>query len=165
MSAATALAIETKSTQPAKTTKRSGPRTARGKAAVKLNSVRHGVFSKADTLPWESQKAFRKFVMKRLDYFAPEELYERELVEDIARLEWRMRRLDVYENAALIRNAVDQVIDPELHCFPLPPVFVDNPEKLRELFRQLADIGKQLDQEVKRWYSKYNAARDLTNPI
>ena len=161
MSAATAIAIDTKSTERAKTTNRSGPKTARGKAAARLNAVRHGVFSKADVLPWESQKAFRKFVRKRLDYFAPEELYERELVEDIARLEWRMRRLDVYENAVLIRNAVDQVIDPELHCFPLPPLFEDDPENLSALFEQLADIGKRLDTEVMKWNSILNAPREV----
>ena len=153
MSAATAIAVDTPGTPPAKTTNRSGPKTARGKSAVKLNAVRHGVFSKADVLPWESQKQFRKFVRKRLAYFAPEEEYEKELVEDIARLEWRMRRLDTFENVAVIRNAVGQVIDPELHFWRNLPDFVGDPEKLQEQFEYLLDVGGDLEKEALAWQS------------
>ena len=161
MSAATAVAVNPASTQPEKAKARSGPKTARGKSAVKLNAVRHGLFMKADVAPWESQKQFRKFVRTRLAYFAAEEDYEKELVEDIARLEWRMRRLDVFENAVVIRNAVAEVMEPELHCFPLPPLFEDDPEKLSTLFERLADIGTKLDKEVMRWHSTLNAPREL----
>ena len=153
MSTATAVAISPQTTQPAKTTNRSGPKTARGKAAAKLNAVRHGVFLKADVLPWESRKTFRSFVRKRLAYFAPEEDYEKELVEDIARLEWRMRRLDVFENSLVLRNAVSDIIDPELHYWRVPAQFEGDPEKLQEQFSFLLDVGKELEKEALAWES------------
>ena len=91
-----------------------GPRTPAGKRRSSLNALRHGLFTEAFT---EAMKAFgenpadfdrlhRDFVLS----FDPQTPFEAALVEDLARLWWKKRRLDRGENGL----QVDEV-QSELH--------------------------------------------------
>lgn len=51
--------------------KSTGPRTTEGKAAVKLNSLKHGLFSSAVLLADESQEEFDDYYERITQYLSP----------------------------------------------------------------------------------------------
>lgn len=70
-----------------------GPRTARGKEKSKRNSIKHGIFSQAALLKGESRAEFDALWNNLRDDFQPEGILEEALVEKLALLVWRQRRL------------------------------------------------------------------------
>ena len=128
-----------------------GPRTAMGKRRASLNSVRHGIMSKADVLDWEDQQAFDSHVKVRLDFYEMETEYEREMIRDLARYEWRLRRLDNFENFTAVENAVRAIIDPELHFWNELPKFDYDPQKMLEKFTRLKEIASMLVEKAHEW--------------
>jgi len=79
-----------------------GPKTDRGKAAVKFNATQHGLRSDAPVIPglesFEGWRHHRDGIVKSLQ---PEGHLETELAEHIASLLWRKRRVARYEVAAI----------------------------------------------------------------
>jgi hypothetical protein len=78
-----------------------GPRTARGKQASSRNSRVHGIFAKAMLLADESADQFNLLLQGYRDYFRPEGTPEDVLVEELATLKWRQRRLLNAEKAEI----------------------------------------------------------------
>jgi len=70
-----------------------GPRTPEGKETSKHNSLKHGIFSKVVVLKGESQGAFNKLLNGLFRDLQPVGELEQILVEKIATLAWRYRRL------------------------------------------------------------------------
>lgn len=85
--------------------KPTGPRTDAGKKRSKLNAVRHGIYSKVALLPGESRAEF-DMLLNGLHYdFEPQGKLETMLVEKLAVLSWRYRRLLIAEAAEIGRKA------------------------------------------------------------
>jgi len=84
--------------------KSTGPRTQRGKDKSKNNALKHGMFSKPVVLEGESQSEFRALHNGLREDFQPVGTLEEVLVEKLAALLWRNRRLIIAE-AAEIRVA------------------------------------------------------------
>jgi hypothetical protein len=78
-----------------------GPRTARGKKASSGNSRTHGIFATALLLREESAAEFNGLLQGFRDYFRPEGTPEDVLVEELATLKWRQRRLLNAEKAEI----------------------------------------------------------------
>ncbi|MGO9590056.1 MAG: hypothetical protein ACLP3K_08450 [Candidatus Acidiferrales bacterium] len=87
------------------THKASGPRTAAGKQRSKYNARKHGIFSQEIVLKDESRSQYESLLAGLLDYFEPIGFLEEMLVEKLATLLWRQRRLLVAENAEIHRGA------------------------------------------------------------
>ena len=78
-----------------------GPRTRQGKERSKHNALKHGVFSKQVVLPDESDAEFHALLDGLRNDFQPEGTLEDVLVEKLAALFWRNRRLIIAESAEI----------------------------------------------------------------
>jgi hypothetical protein len=82
-----------------------GPRTATGKAAARLNALKHGLAGKTVVLPGEDDAEFAALEADLAARFAPEGELEREAVREMAAALWRLGRAPRAEVAALVANA------------------------------------------------------------
>jgi len=73
--------------------KSTGPRTPEGKAAVRLNALKHGLLSEEILLPGEDERALREFTESLRAELQPVGELENLLVDRIVSLTWRLRRL------------------------------------------------------------------------
>lgn len=78
-----------------------GPRTASGKAISSMNSLKHGIYSRAVVLKSESRSDYDSLLIGLREYFIPVGMFEEFLVEKAAVLIWRHRRLVATETAEL----------------------------------------------------------------
>lgn len=82
---------ETKPTLPAETG---------GTEITRFNALRHGVLSRYTVLPWENADEYRALVAALAAEHAPQGPTEEHLVEELAGILWRKRRLRLAEAAA-----------------------------------------------------------------
>lgn len=81
-----------------------------GYESSRHNATRHGVFSERDVLEWEDEDEFKELHESLIEEFEPAGRTEFERVKDLARIEWRRKRLRIAEQAAIndgLRVAVD----------------------------------------------------------
>ena len=69
-----------------------GPKTASGKRAVRLNGIKHGLRSKDVILPGEDPNEFTKFRQAIFDDFAPSGAMETFLTDRVVTAAWRLSR-------------------------------------------------------------------------
>jgi hypothetical protein len=79
---------ETKPTLPAKIG---------GTEITRFNALRHGVLSRYTVLPWEDAAEYRDLVASLVAEHAPHGPTEEHLVEELAGILWRKRRLRLAE--------------------------------------------------------------------
>ncbi len=77
--------------------KSTGPKTPEGKAAVRLNAVKHGLLSQDVLLPGEDEAALRELGERLIAELKPEGELEHLLLERIIAAYWRLRRLGKVE--------------------------------------------------------------------
>jgi hypothetical protein len=82
------------------------PRTAHGKKRSKLNAVKHGLFYKDVLLEDESRAEYASLLIGLMEDLQPQGKLESVLVENLAVLFWRKRRLLQAENALISENKV-----------------------------------------------------------
>lgn len=82
-------------------TEKTGPRTARGKAASSRNATKHGLLAKDVVIPGESSREFDNFIQDLRRDLDPVGAVEEELVEIIANCMWRLRRARRIETSIL----------------------------------------------------------------
>jgi hypothetical protein len=80
-----------------------GPRTRRGKQRSRYNAVKHGIFSEVVLKERESTAQYQSLLNSLMEYFQPEGALEALLVEKIAMLLWRHRRLVQAECAEIAK--------------------------------------------------------------
>ena len=86
--------------------KSTGPRTHRGKAAARLNSLKHGLSARIIVLPHEDPRAYERQRDELFERLGPAGALECELVERLAQLLWRLARAPIAE-AAVFADAVE----------------------------------------------------------
>src|SRR5947209_4336382 len=69
-----------------------GPKTPAGKKMVSYNRLSHGLTSKRVVLPGEDQEAFDGLLSDFMTDYAPEDVAERTLVQQMAESYWRLMR-------------------------------------------------------------------------
>ena len=93
--------------------KSTGPKTPEGKDAVRLNSLRHGLYAKTLLLPGENREDFEKLCDDFERDWQPQNRTEQEYVEEMAACYWKKIRMQVAENSILTRDgaaAKDQIL-------------------------------------------------------
>ena len=90
---------------PSRASKATGPRTTQGKERSKNNATRHGIFSKVVVLKSESRVEFDALLHGLRNDFQPVGKFEELLVEKLAILFWRGRRLLIAEAAEIPAEA------------------------------------------------------------
>src|SRR5271165_6876583 len=78
----------------------SAPSETRGTEITRFNALRHGVLSGYTVLPWEDADEYRALVAALVAEHAPQGPTEEHLVEELAGVLWRKRRLRLAEAAA-----------------------------------------------------------------
>ena len=81
-----------------------GPRTLEGKRRSKHNATRHGIFSSVVVLKGESRAEYESLLNGLWDTLLPEGRLEELLVEKLATIVWRHRRLLVAESAEIRKS-------------------------------------------------------------
>jgi hypothetical protein len=71
-----------------------------GTDITRFNALRHGVLSRYTVLPWEHADEYQAIVTALVAEHAPQGPTEEHLVEEIAGIMWRKRRLRLAEAAA-----------------------------------------------------------------
>jgi hypothetical protein len=79
-----------------------GPKTAAGKATCSLNALRHGLYSSTIILPGENQAEFDKIHRQILDLYQPTDAYQQQMVDELAAIQWKLRRAELIEAGILI---------------------------------------------------------------
>ena len=93
---------ETKSVLPAETA---------GTEITRFNALRHGVLSRYTVLPWENSDEYRAVMEALVAEHVPQGPTEEHLVEEIAGIVWRKRRLRLAE-AAAHRRGLEDTLEP-----------------------------------------------------
>jgi hypothetical protein len=83
---------------------KAGPRTRQGKEKSKRNALKDGIFSTVAVIEGESRADFENLLDGLREYFLPVGALEEILVEKLAVLFWRERRLLIADGKADIRN-------------------------------------------------------------
>src|SRR5271156_650727 len=71
-----------------------------GTEITRFNALRHGVLSRYTVLPWEDADEYHALVAALVAEHAPQGPTEEHLVEELAGILWRKRRLRLAEAAA-----------------------------------------------------------------
>lgn len=69
-----------------------------------LNALRHGLLSKEPIIPGESVREFRKFQSRVVESLAPRNALQRIMATRIAKLAWRLQRVEPYEAAVIAQS-------------------------------------------------------------
>jgi hypothetical protein len=104
-----ALEIEPRKLTMTNTTQTLPAETA-GTDITRFNALRHGVLSRYTVLPWESADEYRAVVEALVAEHGPQGPTEEHLVEEIAGILWRKRRLRLAE-AAAHRRGLEGTLD------------------------------------------------------
>src|ERR1051325_6381738 len=88
----------------------SAPAETTGTALTRFNALRHGVLSRYTVLPWEDASEYQALVAALIAEHAPQGPTEEHLVEELAGILWRKRRLRLAETAAH-RRGLDHTFD------------------------------------------------------
>src|SRR5713101_7660089 len=77
--------------------KSTGPRTPEGKAAVSMNSLRHGLRARTVVLPGESREEFNQLCDDLEREWQPQSRTARFFLEQMAVSQWKLTRMEVAE--------------------------------------------------------------------
>jgi hypothetical protein len=86
----------------------SGPRTQEGKGRARMNALRHGLTAKSIVIGDEDPKEFEDLRAKLEHDLQPKTALEGELLERLAGLLWRLRRIPAIE-AAIVRARQNEI--------------------------------------------------------
>lgn len=127
-----------------------GPRTARGKAAIRLNAVTHGMTAKVIVLPHESAPDYHEIRAALIQDYAPATSQELMLVDQIAAGYWRTIRARRFETAMF-----DNQLRAKKHEYDMDPrpnsrddegcaviLQIESPESLKNYYRYDGSISR-----------------------
>ena len=120
-------------------TERQGP----GYALTRFNAVRHGVLSRHTVLPWEDETEYQTLLEALATEHTPEGPTEEHLVEELAGILWRTRRLRLAE-AAAHRRGLEDTLAPYRETVKAALVHLDTPHESD----QLADAIRMTDRDT-----------------
>src|SRR6266404_1854774 len=95
-----------------------------GTDITRFNALRHGVLSRYTVLPWENADEYRALVVALVAEHSPQGPTEEHLVEELAGILWRKRRLRLAETAAF-RRGLTKVASPDQQTIEAALVHLD----------------------------------------
>src|SRR5215211_7844493 len=82
-----------------------------GTELTRFNALRHGILSRYTVLPWEDSTEYRAIVAAFTEEHQPQGPTEEHLVEELAGIMWRKRRLRLAE-AAVHHRGLQRALEP-----------------------------------------------------
>ena len=137
-----------------------GPRTQLGRMQSSRNATKHGIFSAATLIRGESRSELETLIAELRETLAPQGMVEELLVDKLASISWRYRRLLMAETAEIeTLTTVDLAkVDNKKEDKARSPGLIgraDNPsiansclELLRDLHKQIAETGFKYDRDM-----------------
>ena len=122
------------------------PRTTLGKERSKLNALKHGLLSKAVLLKGESREGYALLLSGLEDDLQPRGKLETVLVENLAVLLWRKRRLLQAENAEVSTNLSYE----EKPQYKPSIAIIPGPETSERLMRYETHLSRETDRTLNR---------------
>jgi hypothetical protein len=131
-----------------------GPRSTTGKAAIALNAVKAGLTGATVVLPNEDANKYRAYIAEYEAEFQPAGVQERDLVQSLADLRWRLNRIPALE-AALDSHARAKFFEKFSECaeqereFRLDvDVYNENAKKLHNIHLHEARLARRYEKEL-----------------
>lgn len=81
-----------------------------GTEITRFNALQHGILSRYTVLPWENAEDYQSLIQSLANEHAPQGPTEEHLVEELAGVIWRKRRLRLAEAAAHRRGLEDTLV-------------------------------------------------------
>src|SRR6266850_3480518 len=103
------------------------PNETSGTEVTRFNALRHGVLSRYTVLPWEDAAEYQDLVAALAAEHAPQGPTEEHLVEEVAGIFWRKRRLRLAE-AAAHRRGLEDTLQPYRKTVKAALVHLDAPD-------------------------------------
>lgn len=88
-----------------------------GCAVTRFNAMRHGLLSRYSALPWEDEGEYDGLLVALVGEYKPQGPTEEHLVEELAGVLWRKRRLRHAEGAAY-RQALKSLLRLPMQAIP-----------------------------------------------
>src|SRR5271165_3051702 len=95
-----------------------------GTEITRFNALRHGVLSRYTVLPWENADEYGALVTSLVAEHQPQGPTEEHLVEELAGVLWRKRRLRLAE-AAAHRRGLEEALEPRKDTAKAAVVHID----------------------------------------
>lgn len=115
---------------------------ANGYAGVRYNAMKHGILSRLAVLPHESEAEFGELLQALIDEHRPVVMTEQHLVEELAAIMWRKRRVLLAEGSRInegLRNAVSNTSMVMASAVPLESGFNSETVDLADLLTATAE--------------------------
>jgi hypothetical protein len=97
-----------------------GPKTAEGKRASRMNALKHGMSARILVLPYEDEIEYHELRAKLIEGYQPANNQELMLVDQIAAGYWRTARARAYEREMLAGQVATRKLDNGLAAAPDP---------------------------------------------
>ena len=115
---------------------------ANGYAGVRYNAMKHGILSRLAVLPHESEAEFGGLLQALIEEHRPEAMTEKHLVEELAAIMWRKRRVLLAEGSRIndgLRIAVSNTSMVMASAVPLESGFNSDTVDLADLLTATAE--------------------------
>jgi hypothetical protein len=144
--------------------KSTGPRTENGKARSSQNALKSGIYTKTILIPGENGDEFEALLIEYHDHYLPQSPAERDLVDQLIRDTWQLRRfakaeVQMWEHE-LASNQRTSYFDQKS---PIGQAFLNLDERLARLHRMIA-VTKRSFKDALRELERLQAARGEAEP-
>lgn len=132
--------------------------------SVRYNALKHGVLAKLTVLPHEDRTEFEALFAALTEEHQPLGPTELHLVEDLAAIMWRKRRVLLAENAEInsgLRRVVDFSSHPAKAAVPFASGMPEKPSNWEELMRATPEAVAQWHEDAKKYVQKIDRVRFL----
>ena len=118
-----------------------------GTEVTRFNALKHGLLSRYTVLPWEDAAEYHDLIAALLDEHAPRGPTEEHLVEELAGIFWRKRRLRLAEGAAH-RRGLEATKSPYGHTVSSALVLVDCSGQSEWVGNAIRATGSDTQQDI-----------------
>ena len=115
---------------------------------TRYNALRHGVLSRYTVLPWEDEQEYRAVVSALVAEHAPQGPTEEHLVEEVAGIIWRKRRLRLAE-AAAHRRGLEDTLKPYRETVKAALVHLDDAEQSERVVDAIRATATDTEDDIR----------------
>lgn len=115
---------------------------------TRFNALRHGVLSHYTVLPWEDKQEYHALVSSLVTEHAPQGPTEEHLVEEVAGIIWRKRRLRLAESAAH-RRGLENTLRPFRETVKAALVHLDAGEQSERVVDAIRATASDTEDEIR----------------
>lgn len=119
-----------------------------GYETTRFNALRHGVLSRYTVLPWEDEAEYQTLLSALADEHAPQGPTEEHLVEELAGVLWRKRRLRLAE-AAAYRHGLDDATESYRSTVKVALVHLDAGQQIERVVDAVQATAEQTSQAIR----------------